>query len=148
MPCRKPFLLLCNTVAFPFPPPSFPPSNGFFGPSTSSSSSSGEEGSRKNCARIGKNPSLTSDSILFLSRTSFEDIFFAEKKKGTSISWKSFAPPILLRMDDEKKKTKKNKDNTWREKETKNNVRKSSLLRAFSRSVVQSLFLSPNKSGV
>ena len=112
MPCRKPFLLLCNTVAFP---PSFPLSNGFFGPSTFSSS--GEDGPRKNCARIGKNPSLTSDSILFLSRTSFEDIFFAEKKKGTSQLEIIFAPPILLRMDDEKK-TKK-EDNTWREKETK-----------------------------
>jgi hypothetical protein len=105
-------LLLCNTVAFP---PSFPPSNGFFGPSTFSSS--GEDGPRKNCARIGKNPSLTSDSILFLSRTSGEreDIFFAEKKKGTSQLEITCAADF--RMDDEKKKKKK--DNTWREKETK-----------------------------
>jgi|TARA_B110000483_G_scaffold237363_1_gene311993 hypothetical protein len=42
-----------------------------------------------------------------------------QRRRKERLNWKSFAPPILLRMvDDEKKKTKK-KDNTSREKETK-----------------------------
>ena len=140
MPCRKPFLLLCNTVAFP---PSFPPSNGFFGPSTFSSS--GEDGPRKNCARIGKNPSLTSDSILFLSSTSFEDIFFAEKKKGTRLNWKSY---LRRRFSSEwlTRRRQRRRTTHGERKRQKHVIIKSSLLRAFSRSVVQSLFLSRNKS--